>query len=282
MGRTPRKVEVLFHSLVTDVLAEGPALRGAVFSSRNGTNAALGKRVIDCTGHVLLYTGRNLGKELPGDQLLLNVVRMLEVDPIDPKSLSRAEMLGRRYARVCADFYRRYVPGCKGSYFLDISAQLGVRASRRVSGMATLTAYDVWNLRKFDDAVAKGAWEIDIHPANSYQKRALPDSTRYKEWIQKVKEGDYYDIRYGSLVPRDVENLCVAGRCISAEHSAQGSLRIQQTCMSLGYAAGAAGALSTDQDIPAKNVDPAAVQKILIAHKKTVKPVFAALEHSLR
>jgi hypothetical protein len=77
----------------------------------------------------------------------------------------------------------------------------------------------------------------------------------YEERVRKTEQGDYYDIPYGCLVAADVDNLFVAGRCISAEHESQASLRIQQTCMSLGQAAGTAAALSVAADTSPRNLD---------------------------
>ena len=76
-------------------------------------------------------------------------------------------------------------------------------------------------------------------PAESYTDPAVDrNSAKWKERRDQMASGEYFDVRYGCLVPKGVDNLLVAGRCISAEHEAQASLRIQQTCMSTGEAAG--------------------------------------------
>ena len=78
-----------------------------------------------------------------------------------------------------------------------------------------------------------------------------------------MNKGDYFDIRYGCLVAQGVDNLLMAGRCISASHLAEASLRIQQTCMSTGQAAGTAAALSLHDNTTPRELDPMRVVKQL-------------------
>jgi hypothetical protein len=89
--------------------------------------------------------------------------------------------------------------------------------------------------------IARSSWDIDIWPADSYTKEAVPrDDADYKKRHAKVAAGDYFDIPYGCIVAAGVDNLLMAGQCLSASHVAESSLRIQQTCMATGQAAGIA------------------------------------------
>jgi len=202
--------------------------------------------------------------------------RVLEVNPLDPFSLTRAERLARREIVEVADFHRRCVPGCESSYLIQTGAHIGVRSSRRVRGLDTMTAADVFDLRKSPESIARGAWSVDIWPAASHTAPTIDlDRPEIAHMQERLKAGEYYDIRYGCLVPRGVENLLVAGRCLSAEHEAQASLRIQQTCMSTGEAAGVAAAMSLAAGMAPGRLEPGRVAEQLRRDRALVPPAVA-------
>jgi hypothetical protein len=89
--------------------------------------------------------------------------------------------------------------------------------------------------------------------------------------------GDFYDVPYGALVVQGLDNLLVAGRCLSADPVAQSSIRIQQSCMSTGEAAGTAAAMSIDQGVTPRELDGREVAARLAASRADVEPAFAAL-----
>jgi hypothetical protein len=114
---------------------------------------------------------------------------------------------------------------------------MGIRESRRIVGEYVLTEEDHQSCRKFEDAVARNRYPIDIHlPAGGVELRKLP-------------ENDYHEIPYRCLLPKGIDNLLVAGRCVSATFAAQSSIRIQPVCRALGEAAGAAAALCANARI---------------------------------
>jgi glycine/D-amino acid oxidase-like deaminating enzyme len=208
-------------------------------------------------------------------ELLSVISRVLQVDPLDPAAFSQAEREGREQARQAADFLCRYVPGFEGAYLLDTSAQIGVRASRRLRGLATVTADDAVHFRKYPDGIARSSWNIDIWPADSYSAPAVPYGTpEHDARKARLIAGDYFDIRYGCLVADGVDHLLMAGRCLSAEHVAESSLRIQQTCMATGEAAGVAAALSLQAGTTPRALDPARVVAQL-ARDRDVEPAYA-------
>lgn len=209
----------------------------------------------------------------------LNVAsRVLKVNPLDPFDMTRAEIEGRAQAWQVADFVRKYIPGYEYSYLVDTSAHIGVRSSRRIKGISTVTSCDVWEFKKYEDGIAKGSWDIDIWPADDYDKETVErENPEYMRRIEKMKKGDYYDIRYGCIVVQGVDNLLVAGRCISSDHIAQSSLRIQQTCMSTGQAAGTAAALSLNEDRTPRELDTLKVISALQRDRRSVEPAFDIL-----
>ncbi|MFP4176920.1 MAG: FAD-dependent oxidoreductase, partial [Candidatus Brocadiia bacterium] len=183
--------------------------------------------------------------------------RVLKVDPLDPFDMTRAEREGREQARQSAAAVKKCIQGYEDAYLLDTSNHLGVRSSRRVHGMERVTDEGALEFHKYDDGIARSSWDIDVWPAESYDAPAVPrQDPEYQKRIEKVKEGEYFDIRYGCLVAEGVDNLLMAGRCISASHLAEASLRIQQTCMATGQAAGTAAALSLDAGITPREMDP--------------------------
>jgi hypothetical protein len=200
--------------------------------------------------------------------------RVLQVNPLDPWDLTRAEREGREQAWQCADALKRFAPGYEKAYLLDTNAHIGLRDSRRIRGMATVTGDDALLFRKYADGIARSSWDIDIWPAESYSAPAVDrESEAYQVRKAKMLAGDYFDIRYGCLVAAGVDNLLVAGRCLSAERTAQASLRIQQTCQSTGQAAGTAAALSLRAGVVPAVLDPA----VLVAQlekDRDVEPAF--------
>jgi hypothetical protein len=185
-----------------------------------------------------------------------NVTRV-DVDCTDATSLSRAEMRGRRQVREVVEFYRGCVPGFESARLLSIAPQLGLRESRRAVGLYTLTADDVLAGRKFPDAVARHNYYIDVHGAS--QSR---DDRGGKEMI--VAPGEYYEIPYRCLVPARVDQLLVAGRCISATREALGSARTTACCGELGQAAGTAAAMAAREGCLVREIDGQALNRCVL------------------
>ena len=114
-------------------------------------------------------------------------------------------------------------------------ASRGSGESRRIVGEYVLTKDDIVGARKFEDAIAKGSFFVDIHN--------LTGPGMDKASGERLKKGEHYDIPYRCLVPKQIDNLLVAGRSISATHEAQGSIRVMFQCMAMGEAAGLAAAM---------------------------------------
>ncbi len=217
--------------------------------------------ILTQTGRVPQYVRGKLWRLTERRHELLSVMsRVLKVDPLDPFDFTRAEREGRQQAWECADACRRFAPGFEQAYLLDTSAQLGLRSSRRLQGLAAVTELDAREFRKYPDSIARSSWDIDVWPADSYTAPAVDRACEaYQIRHARLKAGEYFDIRYGCLVAAGLDNLLMAGRCLSAEHVAESSLRIQQTCMATGEAAGVAAALSLEAGRTPRELDPAAV-----------------------
>jgi hypothetical protein len=209
----------------------------------------------------------------PRNEIMSVLSRVLKADPLAPWDVTRAEREGRATAWEVADIYRRFVPGCEKSYLQDTSNHVGIRQSRRIQGRQAATTEDAMHFVTYPDEIARSSWDIDVWPADSHSAPAVDRNN--EEWRQRsarMREGAYFGIRYGCLLPVGVENLLVAGRCISAEHVAQSSLRIQQTCQATGEAAGTAAGMSLRRGVAPSELDAMDVAARLADIRHAVEP----------
>ena len=181
-----------------------------------------------------------------------NVSRVHHVDATDADQLTQAEIEGHRQVVYLVDFMRKRLPGFANCYLLDTGTQIGVRETRRIMGEYVITAEDVFGARRFEDAIARVSFPIDIH-----------DVKGGGGFFEGPRDGPYYTIPYRSLVPLGVENLLVAGRCISATHEAHGSLRVMPPCFATGQAAGTASALALETTTSPRQVNVSLLRESL-------------------
>ncbi|HWI37646.1 MAG TPA: FAD-dependent oxidoreductase [Burkholderiales bacterium] len=186
------------------------------------------------------------------EEVSVNSTRVTRVLGTDVWDLSYAEWMSRRQMRQIAEFLRRYVPGFEASYVAQSGVQVGVRETRRVLGDYQLTADDVLAARKFGDAVARGAYPIDIH-----------NPTGTGTVLKRLPPGEAYDIPLRCLMPKDVDGLLVAGRCMSGTHEAHSSYRVMPIVMATGQAAGVCAALAARRNALPRAIAAEEVQREL-------------------
>lgn len=184
--------------------------------------------------------------------LHLNSTRIIKKSPVDVFDLSAAEIEAREQMWELYGFLKDNCEGFENCTLLSSAPEIGIRESRKIKGRYTLTADDIKNCTKFDDAVAACNYDIDIHN---------PDGSGTSHYY--FKEGTYYTIPYRALVPENADNLLVAGRCISATHEAQASFRIMPVVCCIGQAAGTAAAVACDSGCSSADVDIKKIQAIL-------------------
>jgi len=189
---------------------------------------------------------------VPGGEFV-HMTRVSGWDPRDPAALSAAEAEGRRQAIEYARFLRDLVAGFESAQISWLARRIGVRESRRVSGRYWLTRDDVLAGRRFPDAVVRAGAPIEDHGSGQ--------STRW----DFLDEGRYYEIPFRSLLPRDLDGVAVAGRCLSASHDAHASARNMAQCMAMGQAAGTAAALAADRGVDVGDLDAGELQRELAA-----------------
>ena len=156
----------------------------------------------------------------------------------DPEILTRAEMEGRRQAVEYARFLVDRVPGYGGAALVALSSQIGLRETRRVYGDYRLTRDDVLAARQFDDQIGLCGAPIEDHHGGA------GTGTTWKY----LPDGSAVGIPLSTLIVKDSTNTLAVGRCFSATHDAQASVRSMAQCMAMGQAAGTAAALSVAHD----------------------------------
>ena len=187
---------------------------------------------------VLLFETVNLG------EVIVNTTRVIKKNAVDPWDLSWAEREGRKQANELMTFFRKDCAGFKNAVLISTGVQIGVRESRRVLGHYLLTAEDLLESKQFCDPVALGGYPIDIHNPSG----AKTETTH-------LKPGQFYSIPLRALIAKDLANLLVCGRCISATHEAGAAIRVTPIAMATGQAAGVAAGLSAKAGVCATELD---------------------------
>ncbi len=186
----------------------------------------------------------------PG-QVVVNTTHIGGVNGTDSWDLTKAEIECRRQAMALMKFFRKYVPGFENSYMMQTATQIGIRETRRVIGEHVFNVDDVAEGRKYPDVIMRSAYAVDIH---SPVGRGYVRKDDGKPGIAPPS-GNWYEVPYRCLVPLDVEQLLVAGRCISSTHEGQAAMRIMPNCMALGQAAGTAAGLCIEQGVSPRALD---------------------------
>lgn len=269
------KARMLFHSWCVGCVMEDSKIDSVIIESKAGRQAIKAKAVVDCTGDadVAAFAGapylkgdddgkmeqvtmmfmmsdldeekyksgkplskppRNMGRRItsiyPGH---LNVWggRIGDIDGTDPWDITKAENELRKQVFEWWLWARQNMPGCEESYISMTSPQLGIRETRRIVGGYKLSKAD-WDAKTmFSD-----------HIGFAYVDKSIP---------------------YRAIVPQEIDNLLVGGRCVSFERDILGPMRLIPPCMVTGYAAGMAAALSVQDDTPPRKLDIAKLQSAL-------------------
>lgn len=185
-----------------------------------------------------------------------NSTRVVKKNPTDGRDVTLAEIEAREQVFELFDFLKENFASFKNAALMNTAAQIGVRESRMILGKYVLTQEDLLACRRFEDSIAVCNYDIDIHN---------PEGSGTSHYY--FKPGEYYSIPYRCLVPNQITNLLVAGRCISSTHEAQASYRIMPICCCLGEAAGTAAALAVQSgNFDVEKVDIKTLQATLKAN----------------
>ncbi len=188
----------------------------------------------------------------PGE-VIFNTTRILSCDGTDPISLSKAEIEGRRQAKELADFAVKSLPGFSKARVVQTGPSIGVRGSRQIVGIYTLTGQDLMDGKKFDDTITIGGYPIDIHSPSGEGTEVI-----------KMPWGHQYHIPYRCLINGNIDNLITVGRCISADFEAQAAIRVSPIIGAVGEAGGtAAGMMIQDKRKSVLEVDTIELRRVL-------------------
>lgn len=191
----------------------------------------------------------NITLKTADGQMYINATRVIGIDVFDPAQFSAAILECYRQIEGVAKFLVERVPGFEHSRIGQVSPILGVRESRHIEGEYTLTGSDSRGNRRFDDSIAADSSALDIHEprGGDVDFQSMPP----------------YEIPYRCLLPKGVEQLLVAGRCISADHEAHARSRNMPACMATGQAAGVAAAIAIEDGVSVRQVNVGKVQAAL-------------------
>ncbi len=190
-----------------------------------------------------------INPSLPSGITSVNITNIAGVDATDAWGLTKAEIEGRNQIFEYLKAFRDLLPGFENAELSSIAPQVGIRETRRIMGEYLLREEEVLKGKKPNDLIALGGWPVEIHDPE----------TRSVYWKFLEKEDDYYGIPANCLIPKFIDNLLVAGRCISTTHVAQASTRVIGQAFALGEAA---GVIASESIISKTNLRDIKIDKI--------------------
>ena len=194
-----------------------------------------------------------------GDTLIINGGHLVQIDSTDSVQMSNAFMLGRKTAEQYHEALKEYLPEAfADSYLAETAPLMGIRESRRIMGKYILTLEDYLMRRSFDDEIARNSYWLDCHPSDNKAKHI--NETKPAD---TYKKGDSHGIPFRCLIPVAMENLLIAGRCISVERKVLSSTRVMPNCLATGEAAGIAAAISVKENLTVGEIDGKKVKDII-------------------
>jgi hypothetical protein len=174
------------------------------------------------------------------------------VNGIDAREFSYGEIEGRKQCWDVFLFIKEVTPGFDAAYIVEIAPQIGIRETRRIVGEYQLSQADILECRNFDDTIGVNGWPVEAHVAGDVNFLFADRDTR-----------GFNQIPYRIIVPQQIDNLLVAGRCASMTHEGQSSARVTGSCFIMGQAAGTAADLALSDQVIPRSLDVAKLQKRL-------------------
>jgi len=181
-----------------------------------------------------------------GEVTQLNVVFIGNIDCTNVEDLTKAEIMGRDHVLRAIKVMQHKVPGFQNARLRNFGMTIGTRESRKIEGQYYLTEQDVLNQCRFDDSIG-----------------IFPEFIDGCGYLIIPTTGRYMQIPYRSLVPKKIDNLLVAGRCISGDRIAHSAFRNMSCCVVTGQGAGVAAAVSIRAKTTTAQVSICEVQNTL-------------------
>jgi hypothetical protein len=208
--------------------------------------------------------GAILRPQIHSSEWRANVTQIANADgsalnAVDANELSAGEVEGRRQVLEYFQFLREQIPGFSEARIVEIAPQIGIRETRRIQGRYALTGDDIIGSARFEDRIGLNAWPMELHQSGGISWGFPSDPDRA-----------YNDLPWRMLVPAQVQNLLVAGRCASMTHEGQSAARASGACFVMGQAAGTAAAMAGTA--PLQTFDPVHLQQTLRADGCLLEP----------
>lgn len=192
--------------------------------ARQPTRFEIADRMKEKAADYGLLRREGLGFTIPGRGIAAMNMTHVET-PLDPVEASRKALEGKDQAARAVQFLKDEFPECFGNARIRSFGLPGIRQTRWIAGSHHLTVDEIRAGTKFDDAVARTAWPIELH-----------DHGDGHHWITFDEEHAHY-IPLGSLTPDECDNVAAAGRCVDADSAALSSIRVMGPCIAMGMAA---------------------------------------------
>lgn len=254
-GLQPATHCFMIGNIDEDVLAKGPSIH---FYDPNSPVW----KAMKSDAYPLIEELHSCNMKIAPQTFGFNTGHLFGVDNTDPAGTSKALLQGRRMAAQYRDAFAEHHPAFADAALVATGSLLGVRETRRIVGDYVLTVDDYLARRSFPDEICRNAYGIDVHRSREevreLVKKSIPE---LKEWNRRTTQamgpGESFGVPYRCLTPKGLGNVLVAGRCISTDRSANGSVRIMACCLTTGEAAGIAAAMAaaTDRDVHAVRTD---------------------------
>lgn len=218
-----------------------------------GELQALAKELLPYpAGHVLLYRTTHDGI------VTVNMTNAIGVDGTTAEGMTQAELVCRKQIPAITRFLREYVPGYENCYAISTASLIGIRETRHLQGLYTLTEQDILACRRFEDWVVQGAeFNFDVHNMTG---GSLDKTGVQAKFPKDVK----YTIPYRCFVPERLEGLLFAGRNMSGTHMAHSNYRAMPICLAMGEAVGTAAGIAVESGAALRDVPAAEIQKRLL------------------
>lgn len=198
-----------------------------------------------------------VGKNLGG----ANIGHTFGVDGTDEESITRALVDGRKVMPEFERYYKKYIKGFENVELVTTGSLLGLRETRRIIGDIKLEVQHFRDRASFEDEIGRYSYPVDIHASTPSKEDHAKFEKEFRE--MRYDKGENYGIPYRCLIPRELANVLVAGRCISTDRYMQSSTRVMPCCFITGQAAGIAASLAVENNTDTRGIDISVLQEKL-------------------
>jgi hypothetical protein len=196
----------------------------------------------------LRFSGVNPKNQARHGILICNTTRIYGVDGTNATDVTSAEIQGRRQLRDIVKLCRTYIPGFQNSLLIDTSAYIGVRETRRIKGQYTLTYEDILADKRFADSVCVMT-SVDYGTAEIHGPDHAHEGSESDIWARKMSlDLIHFEFPLGCMLPLNLSNLIIAGRCVSMTHDVDKFARNMAPTALMGQAAGSLAALMSESE----------------------------------